>query len=134
VQKIMRHQDPRITTEVYGHLQTTYLKGQIERLSFGPEPADLSGGGRPSRDADEQQSRLAAGGASEPPSPADSSAPLRFAAPWFFSLGSGQLRREVGRARRAGSGSTSTSSVEGRAVFDDSFRWSWTSRIAGCSS
>ena len=27
VQKIMRHQDPRITTEVYGHLQTTYLKG-----------------------------------------------------------------------------------------------------------
>ena len=36
VQKIMRHQDPRITTEVYGHLQTTYLKTQIERLSFGP--------------------------------------------------------------------------------------------------
>ena len=31
-----------------------------------------SGGGRPSRGADEQQSRLAAGGASEPPSPADS--------------------------------------------------------------
>ncbi len=53
VQRIMRHQDPRITTEVYGHLQTTYLKGQIERLSFGPEPADLSGGGRPSREAGE---------------------------------------------------------------------------------
>jgi hypothetical protein len=31
----MRHQDPRITTEVYGHLQTTYLKSQIERLSSG---------------------------------------------------------------------------------------------------
>jgi len=39
VQRIMRHQDPRITTEVYGHLQTAYLKTQIERLSFGPEPA-----------------------------------------------------------------------------------------------
>jgi hypothetical protein len=85
VQKIMRHQDPRITTEVYGHLQTTYLAGKIERLSFGPEPADLSGGGRPSRTADEQQSRLAAGGASEPPSPADS-ATLRLAAPFTTRL------------------------------------------------
>jgi integrase len=43
VQRIMRHQDPRITTQVYGHLQTAYLKTQIARLSFGPEPADLSG-------------------------------------------------------------------------------------------
>ena len=86
VQRIMRHQDPRITTEVYGHLQTTYLKGQVERLSFGPEPADLSGGGRPSRDARDQRSRLAAGGASEPPSPADSSATLRLAAPFTTHL------------------------------------------------
>jgi len=69
VQRIMRHQDPRITTEVYGHLQTAYLKTQIERLSFGPEPADLSGGGRPSQAADEQPSRLTTGGASEPPLP-----------------------------------------------------------------
>src|SRR5579884_13665 len=44
VQRIMRHQDPRITTEVYGHLQTAYLKSQIDRLSFGAEPADVSGG------------------------------------------------------------------------------------------
>ena len=29
VQKIMRHQDPRITTEVYGHLQTAYLKSNF---------------------------------------------------------------------------------------------------------
>ena len=43
VQKIMRHQDPRITTEVYGHLQTSYLRSQVERLRFGPEPADRSG-------------------------------------------------------------------------------------------
>jgi integrase len=81
VQRIMRHQDPRITTEVYGHLQTTYLRSQIERLRFGPEPADLSSGGRPSRDADRQRSRLAAGDASEPPSPADTSGPLRLPAP-----------------------------------------------------
>ena len=40
----------------------TYLKAQIERLSFGPEPADRSGGGRPSPAGEEQQSRLAAGG------------------------------------------------------------------------
>jgi len=86
VQRIMRHQDPRITTEVYGHLQTTYLRSQIERLRFGPEPADLSGGGRPSRDADRQQSRLAARGASEPPSPADTSGPLRLAAPFTTHL------------------------------------------------
>jgi hypothetical protein len=86
VQRIMRHDDPRITTEVYRHLQTTYLKGQIERLSFGPEPADLSGGGRPFREADEQQSRLAASGAWEPPSPADSTATLRLAAPFATPL------------------------------------------------
>ena len=36
VQRIMRHQDPRLTTEVYGHLSTNYLKKEIERLSFGP--------------------------------------------------------------------------------------------------
>jgi hypothetical protein len=39
VQRIMRHQDPRLTTEVYGHLSTNYLKKEIERLSFGP-PAE----------------------------------------------------------------------------------------------
>ena len=34
VQRIMRHTDPRLTTEVYGHLSTGYLKKEIERLSF----------------------------------------------------------------------------------------------------
>jgi hypothetical protein len=86
VQRIMRHQDPRITTEVYGHLQTTYLKSRIERLSFGPEPADLSGGGRPSQTADEEQSRLAGGGDSESPLPADTRATLRLAAPFVTHL------------------------------------------------
>jgi hypothetical protein len=46
----MRHQDPRITTEVYGHLSGHYLKKEMERLSFGaapPEPGDdVAGTGR----------------------------------------------------------------------------------------
>jgi site-specific recombinase XerD len=33
VQRILRHQDPRLTTEVYGHLSTNYLNEEIERLS-----------------------------------------------------------------------------------------------------
>ena len=107
VQKIMRHQDPRITTEVFGHLQTTYLKTPIERLSFGPEPEDRSGGGRPSHEADEQQSRLAAGDASEPPRPAASGVVLRLAAPFGTGaprsgLTSGQFISCGSLCRRAG--------------------------------
>ena len=37
VQRIMRHQDPRITTEVYGHLAPEYLRAEVDRLTFGPE-------------------------------------------------------------------------------------------------
>jgi hypothetical protein len=40
VQRIMRHQDPRLTTQVYGHLSGNDLKREIERLSFGPPAAD----------------------------------------------------------------------------------------------
>jgi hypothetical protein len=42
VQRILRHSDPRITTEVYGHLVPDYLRAEIDRLSFGiapPRPA-----------------------------------------------------------------------------------------------
>jgi integrase len=38
VQRILRHSDPRITTEVYGHLAPGYLRNEIDRLSFGPPP------------------------------------------------------------------------------------------------
>ena len=38
VQKILRHSDPRLTTETYGHLVPDYLRAQIDRLSFGPVP------------------------------------------------------------------------------------------------
>ena len=74
VQRIMRHQDPRLTTKVYGHLSANYLKREIERLSFGP-PA-----------ADETKSVLSAGGASEPPLPADTRADERSAAPFTTRL------------------------------------------------
>jgi integrase len=41
VQRILRHSDPRITTEVYGHLAPDYLRAEIDRLQFnraeGPE-------------------------------------------------------------------------------------------------
>lgn len=41
VQRILRHSDPRITTEVYGHLAPDYLRAEIDRLSFGMEPGLL---------------------------------------------------------------------------------------------
>jgi hypothetical protein len=36
VQRILRHHDPRITTEVYGHLDPSYLRAEINSLKFGP--------------------------------------------------------------------------------------------------
>ncbi len=41
VQRILRHSDPRITTEVYGHLAPDYLRAEIDRLSFRMEPSLL---------------------------------------------------------------------------------------------
>ena len=36
VQRILRHHDPRITTEIYGHLEPGYLRREIDRLRFEP--------------------------------------------------------------------------------------------------
>ncbi len=83
VQRIMRHQDPRITTEVYGHLSGTYLKKEIERLSFGAAPAEP---GDALHSAQEGQRLYAAGGAQEPPLPADARAETRPAAPFTTHL------------------------------------------------
>jgi integrase len=45
VQRILRHSDPRITTETYGHLEPNYLRSEIDRLRFGTAPAEsLSSG------------------------------------------------------------------------------------------
>ena len=38
VQKILRHSNPKITTEVYGHLAPGYLRAEVDRLSFLPAP------------------------------------------------------------------------------------------------
>ena len=35
VQRILRHRDPRITMEVYGHLTSGYFQAQVDRLQFG---------------------------------------------------------------------------------------------------
>ena len=83
VQRIMRHQDPRMTTDFYGHLATNYLKVQMERLSFGPPPADTSGAAETPQD---EHSLLAAGGAQEPPLPAATRAETRPAAPFVTRL------------------------------------------------
>jgi hypothetical protein len=40
VQRILRHSDPRITTEVYGHLAPEYLRREIDLLAFRPTAND----------------------------------------------------------------------------------------------
>ena len=42
VQKIMRHRDPRMTTEVYGHLSPDYLRKEIGLLRFEPEAPEAA--------------------------------------------------------------------------------------------
>ncbi len=37
VQRFLRHKDPRITTEVYGHLSPEYLRKEVDLLSFQPK-------------------------------------------------------------------------------------------------
>ncbi len=39
VQRILRHSDPKITTELYGHLAPEYLRAEVDRRSFGPAVA-----------------------------------------------------------------------------------------------
>ncbi len=40
MQRILRHSDPKITTEVYAHLAPEYLRAEVDRLSFGKAVAD----------------------------------------------------------------------------------------------
>jgi hypothetical protein len=87
VQRIMRHQDPRITTEVYGHLSGRYLKKEMERLSFGaapPEPGD--GVASPTESTTEHRTLHAVGGAQEPPLPTATRVETRSAAPFTTHL------------------------------------------------
>ena len=43
VQRILRHSDPRITTQVYGHLVPEYLQAEVNRLSFKVPSSDSLG-------------------------------------------------------------------------------------------
>src|SRR5260370_20433677 len=36
VQRIMRHSDPKLTTEVYGHLAPEHLRAGVDRTTFVP--------------------------------------------------------------------------------------------------
>ena len=47
VQRILRHSDPRITTEVYGHLVPDNLRAEIDRLRFGIAPPPKSSNASP---------------------------------------------------------------------------------------
>ncbi|HTP26960.1 MAG TPA: tyrosine-type recombinase/integrase, partial [Anaeromyxobacteraceae bacterium] len=40
VQRILRHSDPKVTTEIYAHLAPEYLRAEVDRLSFGKAVAD----------------------------------------------------------------------------------------------
>ena len=47
VQRILRHSDPRLTTERYGHLAPNYLRAEVDRLNFGSFVPSLSPGANP---------------------------------------------------------------------------------------
>ncbi|HTS88825.1 MAG TPA: excisionase family DNA-binding protein [Gemmatimonadales bacterium] len=54
VQRILRHSDPKITTEVYGHLAPGDLRAEVDRLAFGlaevapaEEPVRVAAGADP---------------------------------------------------------------------------------------
>jgi len=40
VQRILRHKDPRVTVEVYGHLTPGFLRAEVDRLRFNPTPTE----------------------------------------------------------------------------------------------
>ena len=87
VQRIMRHQDPRTTTEFYGHLAAPYLKREMERLTFGPPAEAPQAATSPPHVRQEPQSLLAAGGEPEsPPSAAPARDSARKAAPFTTPL------------------------------------------------
>ena len=46
VQRILRHSDPKLTTEVYAHLAPEYLRAEVDRLSFGAAVLETVPGAR----------------------------------------------------------------------------------------
>jgi integrase len=75
VQRIMRHTDPRITTEFYGHLAPGYLRNAIDRLAFEATPS--------------QPTQRAAVACAAPPEPSPVAPVIpEFAAPLLHTRGS----------------------------------------------
>ena len=52
VQRILRHSDPRITTEVYGHLAPEYLRREIDLLTFKTPANDIGAAPEPHEEND----------------------------------------------------------------------------------
>jgi integrase len=42
VQRLLRHSDPRITTEVYGHLDVEDMRQAVNKLNFGPKDVEAA--------------------------------------------------------------------------------------------
>ncbi len=40
VQRVLRHRDPRLTSEIYGHLAPDYLQAEIGRLRLFPDDGE----------------------------------------------------------------------------------------------
>jgi hypothetical protein len=86
VQRTMRHQDPRTTTEFYGHLASHYLKREVERLSFGAPFGTEDAASAPQVPREPQLVYLAGGAPESPPPAGPARAGARKAAPFTTRL------------------------------------------------
>ena len=84
VQRIMRHSDPRTTTEVYGHLAPGYLRSEIDRLQLVP----------PAPDAPRISTPVSGGDGGADPITAAFKDILEFQAP---NIGRGRITERMGR-------------------------------------
>jgi hypothetical protein len=57
VQQMLRHGDPKITTELHGYLSPDYLRDEIDRLQFGPAVARFASPVLPGGSGSEEQGR-----------------------------------------------------------------------------
>lgn len=62
VQQIMRHQDPRTTMEIYGHLDLTDMRKGMEALAFSPPASDASNARTEAERASQSHQKRVAGG------------------------------------------------------------------------
>jgi hypothetical protein len=136
----MRHQDPRMTTEFYGHLAAHYLKREVERLHFGPpasEPGTTAQGPTsPPHAPQEPQSSPAAGGDPESPPLADTRVPARKAAPFTTRLLPGTGKGHAAPTRRVAVGKDprGLNSVGARGFEPPTFCSQMCRRVAGGGS